>query len=187
MWSSRILPPARSTTSWPGSRRATCQDLYFRLAGITLEVPPLRARTGEIAELARLFARRAGDELGRTSPPTLAPETLGYLLRHRWPGNVRELRNVIERAVVLAAGPTLLPEHLPAKLTAVGSLPMIPLADAPREQLKRDMAAIEKQAIVDALERAGGNQTLAAELLGVSRRTLVSRLSEYDLRRPRKR
>jgi DNA-binding NtrC family response regulator len=168
-------------------RGAFRQDLYFRLAGITLDVPPLRARTGEIAELAQLFARRAGAELGRSPAPTLAPETLSLLLRHRWPGNVRELRNVIERAVVLATGPSLLPEHLPAKLRASSpSLPPPPAED-PRELLKRDMAAIEKQHISDALDRAGGNQTLAAELLGISRRTLVSRLSEYDLRRPRKR
>jgi DNA-binding NtrC family response regulator len=167
-------------------RGAFRQDLYFRLAGITLDVPPLRARTGEIAELAQLFARRAGADLGRSPTPTLAPETLALLLRHRWPGNVRELRNVIERAVVLATGPSLLPEHLPTKLRATAhSVP--PPAEAPREQLKRDMAAIEKQHISDALDRAGGNQTLAAELLGISRRTLVSRVSEYDLRRPRKR
>ena len=163
------------------------QDLYFRLAGITLDVPPLRARTGEIAELAKLFARRAAAELGRTTVPTLAPETLAVLLRHRWPGNVRELRNVIERAVVLAIGSVLLPEHLPTKLTtSCGPSASTPPPDQPREQMKRDMAAIEKQHIVDALERAGQNQTLAAELLGVSRRTLVSRLSEYDIPRPRK-
>ena len=165
------------------------QDLYFRLAGITLDVPPLRARASEIPQLAALFAKRAAGELGR-AVPTLAPETLVVLLRHRWPGNVRELRNVIERAVVLAPGSVLLPEHLPSKLTAHSATtpPPNPAAnDGGREQLKRDMAAIERQHIIDALERAGQNQTLAAEVLGISRRTLVSRLTEYDLPRPRKR
>jgi DNA-binding NtrC family response regulator len=167
------------------------QDLYFRLAGITLDVPPLRARASEIPQLAALFAKRAAAELSRPVP-SLAPETLAVLMRHRWPGNVRELRNVIERAVVLAPGSQLMPEHLPSKLTAMAgraSSPSITLTttDAGREQMKRDMAAIERQHIIDALERAGQNQTLAAEILGISRRTLVSRLTEYDLPRPRKR
>ncbi len=154
-------------------------DLYYRLSGITLTVPPLRERPSEIAPLARGFA----------GPAVLSPDALALLERYHWPGNVRELRNVMERAVLLCGGLTIEREHLPAEklTTAVAVAPPAPAAPAPAgERLRRDVAAVERQHILDALARCAGNQTEAARLLGVSRRTLSTKLDVYGIARPRK-
>ena len=169
-------------------RGAFRQDLYFRLNGITLTIPPLRERTSEIAQLARMFLARARAE---QAAPALAisDAALAILEAYAWPGNVRELKNVIERGSVLCVGDRLLPEHLPPKLLAgpalrsasepPRSLPLGP--ESPR------LGPPDRDAILGALERCAGNQTRAAELLGISRRTLVTRLNELDIPRPRKR
>jgi DNA-binding NtrC family response regulator len=156
------------------------QDLFFRLNGISLTVPPLRERRDEIAPLARMFAARAAERMGRPAPEISAAaiEALG---RHAWPGNVRELRNVMERAVVLLDAGAIGPEHL------LLSAAITPGAAAAGQGLRSELAASERQRIVDALEACAGNQTQAAAMLGMSRRTLVVRLSEYAIPRPRKR
>ncbi len=172
------------------------QDLYFRLNGISLTIPPLRERVGEIPELARTFIARTASQLGRLAPPTLSPEALAALAAHPWPGNIRELRNVIERAVVLCPDATILPSHLalekarpaPAAPTSAPSVAPPPLAPAaPGGPLRDELEALERQRIVDALEKCAGNQTYAAELLGMPRRTLVTKLAAYNIPRPRKR
>jgi DNA-binding NtrC family response regulator len=212
------------------------QDLYFRLAGVTLHIPPLRERPEEIEPLAREFSR----QLSRQSrPPVLSPEVTQLMAGYAWPGNIRELRNAIERAVLLAGDGPMLPEHFPVeKMTATVSTP---ISDAPLprkarptpasdfrpagsvpgaadtlppginaaaaaalptesedtedgatsaislgERLKRQVQEVERQHIVDALTRCGGNQTRAARELGISRRTLISRLEAYNIPRPLK-
>jgi DNA-binding NtrC family response regulator len=164
------------------------QDLFFRLNGVSFVIPPLRERLTELAPLAEQFLAAAAHTLDRATPLTLSDEALGYLERHGWPGNVRELRNVIERAAVLASGDVILPADLPAHLTRVtrvragGAAPAAsPAARTPTSN------AGERERIVAALEQCAGNQTRAAKLLGMSLRTLVNRLSEYDLARPRRR
>jgi DNA-binding NtrC family response regulator len=139
------------------------QDLYFRLNGITLRVPPLRERTEEIPDLARQFIATAAKGLGRKPPKLVAGDAL---LRYAWPGNVRELRNVIERAVLLA-NDRIENEHLIFDESAQAEDP-------------------ERERILKALSECGGNQTRAAKLLGISRRTLTNRLNEFALPRPRK-
>jgi two-component system response regulator AtoC len=168
------------------------QDLYFRLNGATLVVPPLRERRGEIPGLARLFLQRASKEVGRLGPPLLAAEALEALERYAWPGNIRELRNVIDRAVVLSAGDPITEEHLPAQLVT-RSTPPRPASPAVRREvvptsqpLRGQIGELERERILDALERSAGNQTEAARNLGISRRTLISRLDSYQVRRPRK-
>jgi two-component system response regulator AtoC len=89
------------------------QDLFFRLNGATLVIPPLRERTSEIADLARAFIAQAARQMGLDSQPSLSSAALEVLLAYPWPGNIRELRNVVERAVLLCTGRSLLPEHLP--------------------------------------------------------------------------
>jgi len=167
------------------------QDLYFRLNGIALTIPPLRERVSEIAELSRVFISRVAGQLSRPLVPTLSPEALALLEGYRWPGNIRELRNTIERAVVLCSGPTILPEHLP--LDRMRAAPPPPVAAAPSVApppagpLRSEIEALERQRIVDALEQSAGNQTQAATLLGMPRRTLVAKLVAYNIPRPRKR
>ncbi|MBX3215019.1 MAG: sigma 54-interacting transcriptional regulator [Labilithrix sp.] len=150
------------------------RDLFYRLAGMTLTIPPLRERREDVLPLARHFAEGAGKALGRPAPE-LSPAALEVLERHSFPGNVRELRNVIERAAALAGGPVIAPEHL--RLDPASA----PAERAPAAQPRGDE---ERQRIVDALAQCAGNQTRAAELLGISRRTLVNRLGEYGIARP---
>ncbi|HZO12871.1 MAG TPA: sigma 54-interacting transcriptional regulator [Polyangiaceae bacterium] len=162
------------------------QDLYFRLNAVTIHVPPLRERRSEIAPLAEAFALRMATRLGR-SPPILAGDALAVLEGYGWPGNIRELRNAVERAVAVCREAHVTREHLPPEIQ--GAHPLSRPVEAtvpPPPQLKRELEAIERQRIVDALERCGGHQGRAAEILGISRRTLISRLDAHGLPRPRK-
>ncbi|WP_437276342.1 sigma 54-interacting transcriptional regulator [Sorangium sp. So ce375] len=256
------------------------QDLYFRLNGIALVVPPLRERVAEIGPLASRFLEEACRRLDQRSAPRISPQALAALEAYAWPGNVRELRNVIERAAVLCAGESVLPADLPphlmsgaapppgrAPLPSSGSVPPPPSgaalpqtdvappsgaappssraapppadaapplsgaapsssraappsgaappssraappssraapppADAappPADaappssdamaRLRLEMKAVDRQRVIEALERSAGNQTRAAKLLGVSLRTLINRIDEYGIPRPRKR
>jgi DNA-binding NtrC family response regulator len=190
---------ARSAT---GSFR---QDLFFRLNGMSFLIPPLRERPLEIEPFARLFLAAACREVERPEPPRLSPAALKIIHAHPWPGNVRELRNVIVRAVVLCLGDTILPEHLPPSLlgSAVASgrpatpAPAPPAAAAPQEPPRRangeapnlpaEIETLTKARIIEALERSAWNQTRAARMLGISRGTLISRLTAFGIARPRKR
>lgn len=153
------------------------QDLFFRLHGVAIVVPPLRERREEIEPLTRAFVRAACRRQDR-APLAIAPEVFRVLLQHDWPGNLRELRNVAERAVALCDATTIELSHLPPELAGV---------TAPDDtRLKSNIKEHERQLILDALLQADGNQTRAAKLLGVSRRTLISRIEEHGLPRPRK-
>ena len=168
------------------------EDLYFRINGVSFVIPPLRERVAEIAPLAERFLAAAGSTLDRTTPLRLSPEALQCLERYAWPGNVRELRNVIERAAVLADGDEIVPADLPGPLTgaAPGRALTPPAGSAPAPATHKMLtpeAATERQRILEALEQCAGNQTRAAKLLGMSLRTLVSRLTDYGVARPRKR
>jgi DNA-binding NtrC family response regulator len=172
-------------------------DLYFRLNGISLEIPPLRARRSEIAPMARRFAKgmsKGGAEL--------APGTVALLEAYGWPGNVRELRNAIERAVVLAGDGVVLPDHLPPEVSLPASRsiarssaerggdsdasPGEPASEPGGASLSEEVAALERRRIEEALVACDGNQTKAAEMLGMPRRTFLKRLDAYGIDRPRK-
>jgi DNA-binding NtrC family response regulator len=202
------------------------QDLYYRLAGVTLVVPPLRERVDEISRIAREFVARFSADAHRPAVP-ISSAAMQLLERYAWPGNVRELRNVIERAVVFCKGQAIAPEHLGAPFdrlaypTAPSQPPPAPafepmlhspsarmpaapsfvpppmpavavgqagstLAFGSAATLPDEMEALERQRILAALASCGGNQKQAAELLGISRRTLLRRLDEYAVPRPRK-
>jgi DNA-binding NtrC family response regulator len=156
-------------------------DLYFRLSGVTLVVPPLRHRTGEIEELARAFCEDAAARIGRPAP-SLSPEALAALESYAWPGNIRELRNMIERATVLCNGSAIEADDLPLDKIAATLPHARPAAAPPRID---DEA--EKARIVAALAQCNGNQTRAAGVLGYSLRKLVYLMTRYQLPRPRKR
>ena len=168
------------------------QDLYFRLNGISLTIPPLRERPEEIEPLARRFLAAAAAE--RRRPPRLTREALEILQAYCWPGNIRELRNVMERALLLADGQEITVEHLPVEKMRLARLgptetPVsgltgaAPAADATPAALAPE-AADERRRILQVLADVGGNQTRAAKALGISRGTLIERLKRYGIKRP---
>ena len=184
------------------------QDLYFRLNGISISIPPLRMRVEEIEPLSMAFIEQMCQQLGRSSCVGVSDVAIQWLLDYRWPGNVRELRNTIERAVLLNAGGPISVDDLtagerryaPAKsvpdtdmddfgpLTGVPTRLRQPVQDSDTDgnNLKDELKKIEYRRILEALKVSGGNQTKAAKLLGISRRTLINRLDEYRIDRPRK-
>ena len=164
------------------------QDLYFRLNGMTISVPPLRERRADIAELARRFASRTAEVMNLRAPE-LEPAALARLEAHAWPGNVRELRNVMDRAVALADGHVIGVSHLffdePAVSVRTPSGPGSSATNVDGD-LRESLDAEEKRRILEALASCDGNQTKAAEQLGMPRRTFVARLQQYGLTKPRK-
>ena len=185
----RLITASNRDLESESERGSFRRDLYFRLNGISLLVPPLRERLDEIDGLARRFVGQAATEAKREAP-RLSPEALQALRRYPWPGNIRELRNVLERAVVLCTGGVITPEHLSLVRSRVA--PPVP---RPPEVASLETAAPnvrehrpgDRQRIIEALEQCAGNQSRAARLLGISRATLVTRLDLYGLPRPRKR
>ena len=180
------------------------QDLYFRLNGISLVIPPLRQRRSEIAPLALAFIAQSCLDAGRHQVP-ITTDAMRQLEAHDWPGNVRELRNVIERAVTLCTGASIDIHHLPPPELSFGvsSLETTQRATVPapldgsqtmsdgaslglHDAARRAAQSIERRRIAEAMDRCGGNQTRAAQMLRISRRTLVARLTEYGFARPLK-
>ena len=165
-------------------------DLYYRISGLAVRIPPLRQRPSEIEPLARHFLREFCSR-SEQNEPVITQGALEVLRSHAWPGNVRELRNVIERATLLAHDGAILSEHVMLDEPAYSEPPS---ADLLEPEFDAETAVFdpsirgedEKARIVRALEACGGNQTRAAKLLGVSRRTLINRLEQFDLPRPKK-
>lgn len=148
------------------------EDLYYRLNVVTLEIPPLRQRASDIAELAMFFLGRYAEENGKRIEG-FTDEALSALNAHTWPGNVRELENVIERAVVLCDTPRVEPRHLPASLDATAaqvSAPPIPGST---------IYDLERFAILKTLEACKGSTSKAATILGISPRKIQYKLHEY--------
>jgi two-component system, NtrC family, response regulator AtoC len=152
------------------------EDLLFRLEGIRFDVLPLRARGDEILPAARLFLKDLAQRDG-LAPAMLAAETERALLEHTWTGNFRELRNVIERASILCKNGVIRPDDL--------LLPEVRGEQPAGGGESVDGDAAERHRIVSALSVCAGNQTRAAKLLGMSRRTLVTRLEILNVPRPR--
>jgi two-component system nitrogen regulation response regulator NtrX len=151
------------------------RDLFYRLNGVPLHVPPLRERPGDIAALAEHFLGRACTAEERASK-RLAPEALTLLEEYRWPGNVRELRNLMERAAILVEGPEVRAEDLASWLDTV----------APAEEsagLRGEIEKREAEAIRKALEQAGWNVTQAASGLGIDRTNLHRKMRKYGIAR----
>jgi two-component system, NtrC family, response regulator AtoC len=162
-------------------------DLFFRLNGVALTIPPLRERRGDIAPLAERFAELAAARHGR-GRVTISPAAIGALERHPWPGNVRELQNVVERAVVLCPCSTLDASHFAWDTRSPRPAGRSTAEDGaePGAGLPQRIASLERQMVLEALEKTGGNQSRAAQLLKIPRRTLISRIEAYGIARPRK-
>lgn len=202
-------------------------DLYYRLNGMSLLVPPLRERPDEVVMLATQFMKNAAAVLNRPTAK-LSPEARACLVAYSWPGNIRELRNAAERASLLARGGLITPDLLPPEVSKAqaasepavaieATMPPIrppaatwtgeetvsivhspmrsPAVDvgvpgaihvpADTRRLLDEVEDLEKVAIVDALAKCNGNQTRAAQLLGITRRVLINRIERYNLPRPR--
>jgi two-component system NtrC family response regulator len=156
------------------------EDLYYRLAVIPLELPPLRDRPEDIPELVQMLFLKAVRKHGRAGlklPPALLPHFTAY----RWPGNVRELENIIERVVVLAVGDEITYDDLPEFLRAERSeLDGIRL-DLPPQGIS--LEGVERELILRALQKFNWNQTHAARYLDLSRRTLIYRMEKFGLQK----
>jgi DNA-binding NtrC family response regulator len=154
----------------------------------------LRTRVVEIPYLAETFARQICRDLGRP-PPVMPPPIIELFENYAWPGNIRELKNIVERAVLLSVGPIIGREHLPMEklvpsaATPAGPRPS-PLGSAPtpppRADTQKVAAPSEREKIIAALEACAGNQSRAAELLQMPRRTFVNKLDLYKIPRPKK-
>ena len=166
------------------------EDLFFRLQVFPITLPPLRERPGDIPALVEFTLRRHG-----VTGDKLTPAALRALERHPFPGNVRELEHALERALILAGSDPVDLEHLPFAAAGVGgtgrgggpesggvggSPPWVP--EIPPEGLSLEV--LERELIVRSLERARGNKSQAARLLGLTRRTLYSRMERHGLRKP---
>ncbi|MBK1827246.1 sigma-54-dependent transcriptional regulator [Haloferula rosea] len=157
------------------------EDLYFRLNVVRVVMPPLRERAEDVVLLAGGFLREFAEENGRPIKP-LSDAAMACLRKHSWPGNVRELRTAIEHGVVMSNEPVIDVKHLPAGVRGEAAVPTperagkIDLAAPPEFNLH----ALEIRTIRAALDQSGGNRTHAAELLGISRRTLQRKLKEID-------
>jgi len=165
-------------------------DLYYRISGLVVRIPPLRQRRTEIEPLARHFLREFCSRSGQREP-RIDGQVVQMLCDYEWPGNVRELRNVIERAALLA-NDDVITAH---EILLEPQQPESELSDA--DEFDSDTAVLEvpsaalsgrseRDRIVRALEACGGNQTRAAKMLGMSRRTLINRLEQFNLPRPKK-
>ena len=148
------------------------EDLYYRLAELVIEIPPLRARHGDASLIAHAFVRKFAQEQ-RRGTMTLAPDAIAAIEAHPWPGNVRELENAIKRAVIMADGPAI-------HAADIGLRPSEDDPEALNLRQVRDMA--EKQAVVRVLGRVNGNLSRAAELLGISRPTLYDLMHRFGLK-----
>ena len=152
------------------------QDLYYRLKVISLRMPALREQPEDIPLLAEHFLVQFAGEFNKPLKK-LSPEAAKILQQYTWPGNVRELRNVIERLVILEQAEEVLPEHLPAEMR-LGTRPNSrSIVQLPADGVA--LADVERELVCQAMERAGGNQSQAAELLGIERDALRRRLIKY--------
>jgi two-component system response regulator HydG len=148
------------------------QDLYYRLNVVTIEMPPLRQRREDIPLLAEHFLQRYG-ERNRKPVKGFTPQAMDLLIHYPWPGNIRELENAVERAVVLLTGEYISERELPLSIAGT----VVPEPDDAEETAIQPLVEVEKEVILAALEKTGGNKTEAARQLGITRKTLLAKLS----------
>ncbi len=148
------------------------KDLYYRLNVIPIKIPPLRERPCDVVQLAQYFLERYSEDNG-SEIHSFAPEALRKIADYSWPGNVRELQNVVQRAVLISDSPVISPEcvilgpALDDSAASASGFSLMPLCE------------VEKMMIEKALSTVEGNRTKAADILGISVRTLRNKLAEY--------
>ncbi|HKI85727.1 MAG TPA: sigma-54 dependent transcriptional regulator [Thermoanaerobaculia bacterium] len=159
----RIIAVAASDLAFRVEKSLFRSDLYYRLDVLTLSLPALKERRDEIGAIAKGMVADLAERLGRRAPE-LAPQALEWMMAYEWPGNLRELRNVLEHTLILSSGEPLNP---PPRRS--GAAPPRPLTE------------LEEEAIRQALAHTGGRQGRAAELLGISRKTLWKKRRQYGI------
>jgi DNA-binding NtrC family response regulator len=165
------------------------EDLYYRLNVVRIKMPPLRERNEDIPQIVDFCLQNLVKQK-KTRVAKVSPEAMAVLVRHRWPGNVRELENAMHRAVLLATGPEIdeLAIRLPDGQPLAGGDPLARTAQAAAAAAERatrsfvgqTVAEMEQQLIIETLEHCLGNRTHAANILGISIRTLRNKLKEYN-------
>jgi DNA-binding NtrC family response regulator len=145
-------------------------DLLYRLDVVCIRIPPLRNRPEDIPVLVEHFLK-PNSELTH-SPVRISSEVMDVLTKYPWPGNVRELRSVIFKTIILASSSIIKPEDLPC---------LVASQDSTTEQFSRSLSDVEKDHIVQVLQQLGGNQSKAAQVLGINRRTLYNKIRRYDI------
>lgn len=157
--------------------KAFREDLYFRIRGVELHLPPLRERTEDIPLLVSHYIPKFAVQMG-IDTPAVDEDTMEALQAYNWPGNVRQLINTIQQMIVVCDGPRLEPRHLPTEMRPVAS------TGAGVAQIKSgaSLDQLEKQAIREALRIHAGNREAAAKMLGIGERTLYRKLKEYGLK-----
>ncbi|HZQ91223.1 MAG TPA: sigma-54 dependent transcriptional regulator [Terriglobales bacterium] len=173
----RVLAATNRDLETAVEKGAFRKDLFYRLNVLTLRIPPLRERRGDIPMLAEYFLERITNAGG--GPRTISSEAMELLMAYDWPGNVRELENCIERACAMSSGPGLHVGDLPTSIqnSRLGVAPVATDASGIVPLLE-----LERRAIVSALERLNGDKLLAARLLGIGKTTLYRKLKEYSFR-----
>jgi two-component system NtrC family response regulator len=152
------------------------EDLFYRLNVIHIHLPPLRERKEDIPLLAKHFLNKFGHTY---QVEKISPEAMELLCNYHWPGNIRELQNVIERSAIICRGKIIYPEHLPRELYAPSKSTTDLVIEFPDQGIS--LEELEKELILKALEKSGGNQTKAAQLLGITRSALLYRSQKYGI------
>jgi two-component system response regulator HydG len=164
------------------ARGAFREDLYYRINVVSVRLPALREREGDVEQLARHFLARSAQRHGR-AVTGFTLEALELLRRHRWPGNVREVENVIEQALVFAEGELIREADLPDALRRAPPAPMLPVPAGDRS-LTEVLEDLEKQLILAAYEKAKGVKAETARLLGIKASALYYKLEKYGIVKP---
>jgi DNA-binding NtrC family response regulator len=152
------------------------QDLFFRLAVVPVELPPLRERSGDIPELANYFLKKYVKKNNKDIKG-FHPEVMNYLVRYPWPGNIRELENTVERAVILCLGEKITVRELPKNLLPEGTK----MSVSQHSDAGLTLRDMERELIRSTLEQTEGNKSKTAKILGVARQTLLNKIKEYEL------
>ena len=152
------------------------EDLYYRLYVMTIEIPPLRERENDIEDLIRLFINKISGQIGKYVSK-ISDKAIELIKNHDWPGNVRELENVLERAINLTDGDTILPVHLPAYISQNKNKAV----KQPLTSLKSIIEETEKEAIINCLKTTKGNKLKTAKRLNISRSSLYEKIERYGI------
>ncbi len=156
------------------------EDLFFRINVFPITCPPLRDRKDDITLIIQHFITVQTEKTGKNILG-FSPEAMRLMVAYPWPGNIRELRNSVEYAFVLARGKSIRPEHLPEKIARIAADPSFRQPEGSRINVI-NAGASEKQALIEALQKTGGNQTRAAKMLGISRITVWKRMKKYGIK-----